>query len=219
MAFPSMLQPALILTAFMTLGVTAGVAAQDLNDLRRDDRVDFGQPVDQGVEDVGAGLGRSGRIIDPGLRVPSGFQQVYRVPGRPGWLMRVDGALYALFRESVYDERGPLIPPGTVFHIGGLPTPLPEPSPELVARSHRLDARLKATPVLHRPGDPRILVGREESRPDIEAPFDPQHQPRPLAEALQGTIVDDGPYRRVRLRELLLAAAESEQRARMDAAR
>lgn len=206
-------------TVIATLSLTAGVLAQDLNDQRRDDRVHFGPPVDQGVEDVGAGLGRSGRIIDPGLRVPSGFQQVYRVPGRPGWLMRVDGALYALFRESVYDERGPLIPPGTVFHIGGLPTPLPEPSPELVARSTRLDARLKAMPVLHRPGDPRIMVGREEARPGIETPTDPQRQPRPLAEALQGTIVDDGPYRRVRLRELLLAAAESEQRARTDAAR
>ncbi len=206
-----MVNPVVILGVLIGVLSPMMVGAQERYDLRRDDRADFGPPVDQGIEDVGAGLARSGRVIDPGLRVPSGFQQVYRVPGRPGWLMRVDGAIYALFRESVYDERGPLIPPGTIFHIGGIPLEPMAPHPDLIARSNRLDARLKAIPLLHQPADPRITAQSPSVMRESNAAR-PTPQPAPLTEALRGGIVDDGPYRRVRLRELLLAAADAERR-------
>ena len=48
--------------------------------------------VDQGVEDRG-GIEKSFRVMPLDLRVPSGFQQVYRVPGSDDLLMRGNGAL------------------------------------------------------------------------------------------------------------------------------
>lgn len=85
------------------------------------------QPLDARVEDVSV-LSASLRVESPGLAVPSGFDEVYRVPGEPGKLMRVNGALFAVFDRSVYGSwQGRAVaevPPSTVFHIG---PPLPEP--------------------------------------------------------------------------------------------
>ena len=77
--------------------------------------------VDQGSEDVGA-LGASFRQPSYDTRLPASFQRVYRVPGESDKLMRGNGALFAVFPESVY-RRTPrgmkaIAPPGTVFHIG-----------------------------------------------------------------------------------------------------
>ncbi len=69
-------------------------------------------------------LGESLRAVNmqTELRLPTGFQQVYRVPGRDDLLMRASGGMYAIFPQSVYMpvEKGiaALIPPGTVFAIG-----------------------------------------------------------------------------------------------------
>lgn len=56
------------------------------------------------------------------FRLPTGFQRVYRVPGEKGMLMRGNGALFAVFPESVYapTARGalPVTPPGTVYRFG-----------------------------------------------------------------------------------------------------
>lgn len=77
--------------------------------------------VEAGTEDVGA-LGKSLRQPAHDSRLPSAFLRVYRVPGEEGKLMRGNGALFAVFPESVYRRSGrgqvPLAPPGTVFHIG-----------------------------------------------------------------------------------------------------
>lgn len=77
--------------------------------------------VDQGREDVGA-LGTSLRLQGVDMRLPTGFQRVYRVPGRDDLLMRGNGALFAIFPESVYRDtrngRVALAPPGTVYSIG-----------------------------------------------------------------------------------------------------
>jgi len=77
--------------------------------------------VDAGTEDVGA-LGTSLRQPGHDARLPTAFQRVYRVPGDEGKLMRGNGALFAVFPESVYRRtaRGAVAvaPPGTVFHIG-----------------------------------------------------------------------------------------------------
>lgn len=55
---------------------------------------------------------------------PHGFERVYSVPGRDDLLMRSNGALYAVFSQSVY-SRDPrkgnlrvMIPASTVFYIG-----------------------------------------------------------------------------------------------------
>lgn len=65
------------------------------------------------------------------LRTPTGFQNVYRVPGRDDLLMRASGGVYAIFPESVYvqTEKGMLIkvPPGTTYSIG-MPGPGSLPS-------------------------------------------------------------------------------------------
>jgi hypothetical protein len=78
-------------------------------------------PVDPGVGDYHP-LSVSLRVIDPGLQVPTGFEQVYRVPGRADRFMRIQGGVYAAFPASVYDEeQGRLlarVPPDTVFYIG-----------------------------------------------------------------------------------------------------
>ncbi|MDY7110162.1 MAG: hypothetical protein SYC29_16145, partial [Planctomycetota bacterium] len=57
------------------------------------------------------------------FRGPAGFEDIYRVPGYEDDLyMRVDGAIYAVFPQSVYanSQSGPvpLIPHGTIFYIG-----------------------------------------------------------------------------------------------------
>jgi hypothetical protein len=77
--------------------------------------------LDPGREDVGA-LATSIRLEPLDLRVPTGFQRVYEVPGSDGELMRGNGALFAIFPRSSYrwieGQLAPTVPPGTVFHIG-----------------------------------------------------------------------------------------------------
>jgi len=82
------------------------------------------EPVEQTVEDVDP-LARSIRRIERGLRQPTGFESVYRLPGDHDRFMRIDGGLYAVFPRSVYlnTRMGevPLIPANTVFWIGPPP--------------------------------------------------------------------------------------------------
>ncbi len=77
--------------------------------------------VEAGVADVDpltAGL----RQLQLDLRMPTGFEDVYRVPGRDDLFMRVDGGLYAIFPRSRYDQGRlgpiPVVPDNTIFHIG-----------------------------------------------------------------------------------------------------
>ncbi len=80
--------------------------------------------VDPTIGDVSP-LGESLREVNmqADLRVPTGFQNVYRVPGRSDLLMRASGGIYAIFPQSAYvpTEKGDMaaiVPPGTVFSIG-----------------------------------------------------------------------------------------------------
>ena len=105
------------------------------------------EAVDAGTEDVGA-LGTSFREPAHDSRLPTGFQRVYRVPGDEGKLMRGNGALFAVFPESVYrrSARGtaPIAPPGTVFHIG-MPGDLhlsPAPQAQRVLVPGQIDGRV-----------------------------------------------------------------------------
>ena len=66
------------------------------------------QPLDARVEDVSI-LSASLRVESAGLAKPSGFDAVYRVPGDSGKLMRVNGALFAVFDQS--DHRADVCQP------------------------------------------------------------------------------------------------------------
>ena len=79
------------------------------------------QPLDPGVEDVGP-LGVSTELRSIDFRAPTNFEHVYRAPGREHDLMRVSGAILALFPRSEYavTNQGTyvLVPAGTVFYLG-----------------------------------------------------------------------------------------------------
>jgi hypothetical protein len=92
------------------------------------------QRVDQGIADSEP-LGVSFRDLQVDLRIPTGFESVYRLQtparlGAPGgtFFMRMDGSITAVFPQSVYADSPwgqlPMIPPGTIFYIGGLPPDL-----------------------------------------------------------------------------------------------
>ncbi len=73
--------------------------------------------VDAGREDIGPlATSLKSEPLDP--RLPTGFHRVYRVPGSDSLLMRGNGALFAVFSESVYADGRAILPPGTVYHIG-----------------------------------------------------------------------------------------------------
>jgi hypothetical protein len=80
------------------------------------------KPVDSTVADRNS-LSESLRLMPVDLS-PHGFERVYSVPGRDDLLMRSNGALYAVFSQSLYGrdpKRGTsrvLIPAATVFYIG-----------------------------------------------------------------------------------------------------
>jgi len=88
------------------------------------------RPLDQGVADRGA-LSESFRSFSVDLAVPMDFRQLFAVPSHDGnggidgatsGFYRAQGAIHAVFPESAYRSQGgfemPLIPAGTVFHIG-----------------------------------------------------------------------------------------------------
>ncbi len=171
-------------------------------------------PLDESVEDRNV-LSRSLRLVDPGLSMPDDFDQVYRVPGHPDQLMRVQGSVYAVFPYSVYkrDKKGNRfadIPAGTIFHIGGPPDPIAElPAAGLFA--DRLETRLPPQPA------GRMRFNAQAQIPSA-APAAPALAPTvgpasfgtgPHAEpVLLPAIVADADYRARRLRELAdLAAA------------
>lgn len=90
-------------------------------------------PVEQGRGDTGP-LATSTRVTPLDLRLPIGFDRVYRIEGsgRRGrssdLFARQSGGLTAVFPRSQYIESGsglfPEIPAGTTFYIGGLPDSL-----------------------------------------------------------------------------------------------
>jgi len=103
--------------------------------------------VDAGREDVGP-LATSLRADPVDQRLPTGFDRVYRVPGSESLLMRGNGALFAVFEESVYRRSGAVLPPGTVFHIG-----MPDLRPTEYGLGHPPgEAEMKATAAVGRPG-------------------------------------------------------------------
>jgi hypothetical protein len=178
------------------------------------------QSVDPDFGDVGP-LRVSTRVLPVDMRSPSGFDRVYRVPGSAGGVpgmdggeerfARISGGLAAVFPRSDYitTKKGQyaLIPPGTVFYIGGVPTPSAivgaRPAParggaySLSAAARELPSMSAASGMV----DLRVPEGQEIAppvtlRPDAAAP--PQN------------VLADDQYRRARMRHLLWAAAHAE---------
>lgn len=161
------------------------------------------QPIDQAVEDVSP-LSASLRQMHVDLRQPTGFQQVYRVPGRDDLYMRIHGGVFAVFPQSVYARRGaagpmPLIPAGTMFYIGPpteLLRPVGPPSPP-----HRTEVRERL--------DLRIDRGAERWVEPVMPHIISTHSGQDGA-ATARTIANDPSYRARRVGELLNRAAASD---------
>ena len=100
---------------------------------RRTDQVTGGRPavevrridliaVEPRTADRGP-LDASLRWVQPGLQMPTGYRQVYRLEN--GGFMRADGGLAATFEQSIYQPSSwgdlPVVPASTVFVIGGVP--------------------------------------------------------------------------------------------------
>ena len=178
------------------------------------------KPLDQTVEDTSP-LSRSLRHVERGLRQPSAFEQVYRVPDRDDLLMRIEGGIYALFPQSMYThgENGtlPVIPAGTVFHIG---YPDPERFGQVDASTGQVERRVGDDPYgrlnlrvnprrVRQPGVRRTALGTST------VPFTglgrqgPERVPQTARQTIAPTIVTDAGYRVDRIRDLMQSAAKA----------
>lgn len=186
------------------------------------------KPLDQTVEDTSP-LSRSLRHIERGLREPSAFEQVYRISGREDLLVRIEGGIYALFPRSMYStgENGtvPLIPAGTLFHIG---YPDLEPFGQVDASTGQGERRVGRDPFgarLNLKVDPRrgeqtavrpIVIGTST------VPFTglgrqrSERVPQTVRQSVSPTIVTDASYRADRIRDLMQSAAEAVASRRVD---
>lgn len=181
-------------------------------------------------------LNESMRVLPLDLRSPVGFQGVYRVPGHDNLLTRMDGGLAAVFPRSVYAATAsgvvPLIPPGTVFHVGGVSDIKPSPTSNLLESkgsllgvSRRQEQRVDTRVSMPRPQTYAIaprLAGSFENYPDQHADHQADQQvvrqvvqrvghntsnasPDSQAQAVspERSIWEDEWYRRQRVGELL----------------
>ncbi len=206
MALPRLIG-ALVLGVVLPAGRAGAPVAQDA--------------VEPGVQDVGP-LSESLRRVEPGLHDP-GFERVYRLeagaaapgaPRPPARYMRVQGALHAVFPESVYvrDREGrrvAVVPANTVFMIGEPPEPAAPPP-----RRYRERVDLQVGPDA-RPGP--IAAAGDTLRPAAPAlrELAARSDPRPAAEAGEDLprIAADAAYRAERLSALLHQAAAAESQA------
>lgn len=176
----------LILPCILGMGPVADVTETELANLQPL------QPLDARVEDVSL-LATSLRVESPGLALPSDFDEVYRVPGDPSKLMRVNGALYAVFNQSVYGNyKGQpyaTVPPATVFHIGAPPSGPVATSP--------IEAPSTGDPEPRRQGGYGMVAS---VGPHSHVGFSPQEE---LVEENLPRFIRDKSYRERRLAEIV----------------
>lgn len=178
------------------------------------------KPLDQTVEDTSP-LSISLRQIERGLREPTAFDQVYRVPNRDDLLMRIEGGIYAVFPQSVYTQGKngtvPLIPAGTVFYIG---YPDLERLGQVDASTGRGEGRVGDDPYgrINLRVDPRRARQTGVRRTKLgtsTVPFtglDRQRSkrvPQTARQSVAPTIVTDANYRADRVRDLMQSAAKA----------
>ena len=186
------------------------------------------KPLDQTVEDTSP-LAISLRQIERGLRKPSAFDQVYRVPNRDDLLMRIEGGMYAVFPQSVY-TRGrngtlPLIPAGTVFYIGFPDLErLSQVDTSTGQGEHRVgddpyDGRLdwKVDPRRARQSGVRRTMLGTSTVPFTGLPgHQPERVPKTARQSVATTIVTDVDYRADRIRDLMQSAAKAAATSRVN---
>lgn len=184
----------ILLTCLLLAPVVRGYAVDD--DPLQYQGLESLAPLDARVEDVSI-LSASLRVESAGLAMPSGFDAVYRVPGNSGKLMRVNGALFAVFDQSVYQSyQGrsyPEVPPSTVFHIG---PPLEGFSTSATESSSSVTADTVTLP--HRAGFGYVAPATTNTR-ETHVGFS---EPWPEAEPLP-KFISDPKYRAARLAELV----------------
>ena len=179
------------------------------------------KPLDQTVEDISP-LSISLRHIERGLREPSAFDQVYRVPDRDDLLMRIEGGIYAVFPQSMYTqgENGtlPLIPAGTVFHIG---YPDLERFGQVEASTGRGEGRVGDDPYDGRinlrvdprrgrqAGVRRTVLGTSTVSVRGLGRQRPERVHQTVRQSSASTIVTDADYRADRIRDLMQSAAKA----------
>lgn len=179
------------------------------------------KPLDQMVEDTSP-LSISLRQIERGLREPTAFDQVYRVPDRDHLLMRIEGGIYAIFPQSMY-TRGkngilPLIPAGTVFHIG---YPDLERFGQVDASTRQGEDGVGDDPYEDRLNlrvDPRRARQTGVRRTKLGTSTVPftglgrqrlERVPETVRQSVAPTIVTDADYRADRIRALMQSAAKA----------
>ena len=128
------------------------------------------KPVDPGVADVGP-LSGPGRTLPTDLRQPANFDRVYEVEldGKQ-FFVRAHGGVYAVFPRSDYVQTrsgvAPVVPAGTVFHLGSLPKAPPAPmEQESIA------------PGAAKPARP---MRQDQAAPSLAAPNAESAQPPPV---------------------------------------
>ncbi len=177
-------------------------------------------PIEQTVEDVSR-LSTSFRYIEPGLVQPAGFEQVFRYSGRTDLFVRVDGAIHAVFPQSIYEpvKRGvrPTVPPGTVFYIGdpqlqdALSGNFPQPAQTEGLSNNDSPGRLmwRVEPIRNMSTQPerRIIGTKRVQLPDsIEAD---KRSMSKLKESDAPDIVANSTYRNDRIHTLMKIAADA----------
>ena len=153
------------------------------------------ETVDEGITDRGSNA-VSLRRVEFDLRQDTDFDHLYEAPGRPDLLMRRDGAITAVFSQSLYAiSKGgliPVIPPGALFFIGApdaddpaLPAPIgftERPAPAATGPDERqnsapvslpIDARVSSvtygpTPYHAAPDDQQALIYMNAERARIQ---------------------------------------------------
>lgn len=165
------------------------------------------EPVDQRIEDVSP-LGLSLRQMQPTLREPNNFEELYHLRGDDENLVRAQGGLYVVFQRSIYgsDKDGNVFPvysPNTVFYIGPPPGWTVSTAVQAVARREvadagRIDTRLDLRLT------PRRMVDAANDDPAVQRISAAETPP---VESPANRIVLDSEYRAERLRALMRQAA------------
>jgi len=166
------------------------------------------RPIDQGYADVNP-LQTSIKVQQIDLRRPTGFSDVFLVPGSDHLLSRSDGALTAVFPQSSYvstrEGVRAIVPAGTLFVIGPIPSELDaasSPRREHLYSADRSAGRMR----LDTPID-LLNVGPMPVSVDAGS----QYSIGPVrTEPVERTIWNDTLYRQHRVSTLLRTAAAAD---------
>ena len=146
-------------------------------------------PIEAGVEDENA-HSTSLKLVQQDLRVDMSFEKLYRIAGKDGVYARKSGGLTAVFQNPEYykTQHGvvPLVPAGTVYCIGEIPSDVSEQLAELQGEQPKPESLIE-------PVEAETTSSRSV-RPQIETPKEKSF-----------LFVDNEAYRRKRMTALVLS--------------